>query len=175
MSDFQIVVRENKEDRIIKAANTGEDMFYWRVIECPLKDDCNAAAWKKGKVWSWQSEEACRSYVAGHLNRSGKHQLNESDAVYQAMFGAVAREISTFEEREKEREEDRQNNEERDFIRAHAPTSPPHPPPRALLAPGPLAPATPPIPPPRAAYHRSRSRRGYGGHGGGHHGGGGGG
>ena len=47
--------------------------------ECPLKEECSGAAWKRCACWGWTEAEAKQRLVE-HLVRSDKHSLSKEDA-----------------------------------------------------------------------------------------------
>jgi hypothetical protein len=105
----------NKEPKVLPAnEDDGMDRTYWRVACCPCAGSCCAASWKKGDVWSWESEVACLSYLAGHLHFSGKHFLGEEEAIAVAMAENTETHTSTYAEREVERKHELERTSWRD-------------------------------------------------------------
>lgn len=52
---------------------------YYFFGSCPCPDQCSDAAWKRSKVWGWTEEEA-RQRLRQHLQHSGLHQQDSSEA-----------------------------------------------------------------------------------------------
>ena len=57
---------------------------FWYVKECPLRDECSSAAWKKAQVWGYDAV-VCRFQLQEHLQKSGKHGLTEAQATELAL------------------------------------------------------------------------------------------
>jgi len=77
------------------------------IKECPHKEKCSADAFKRAAVWSYESEEKCKSYLAWHLNKSSLHYLPPTDATTEAAYAPVEIDIESFEDREEWRTEEK--------------------------------------------------------------------
>lgn len=76
----------------------------YRCERCPA-EGCSAKAWKRGRCWSWESEDQCRAYIAGHLRWSDLHKdLEKSAREDLVMAATITEDEQTYEEREAERE-----------------------------------------------------------------------
>ena len=67
----------------MSASEEGARRYYY-VKECPLRDECSAAAWKKAAVWGYEAV-VCRFQLQEHLQKSGKHRLTEAQATELAL------------------------------------------------------------------------------------------
>jgi len=86
----------------------GEPRSWWIVECCPSKDSdeigqCSVTSWKKANVWSYISEDACRSYLKYHLMYSGSHHLAEQEAEEVALATQPQLREETYEDRQQYR------------------------------------------------------------------------
>jgi hypothetical protein len=80
--------------------DNGEDRVLWTAKECPLMEECSAAAWKRAGCWSYTSQCRCRQKVRAHLLASGKHNVNGADAQRLADLVECEEARETYEDRE---------------------------------------------------------------------------
>ena len=77
------------------------------IAECPLAHECADSKnniFKGANVWSYESEQKCRNYLAHHLHCSGKHQHSKEGAMELAMGARVDMEQELFSERQEYRD-----------------------------------------------------------------------
>ena len=99
---------KNRESWYLKAEEDDDQLIRvgWRVHKCSVE---GCTTWKNAAVWSWESEDACRSYYKHHLKHSTAegHSWNENQAEFEAATVTIEDFEQTFAERQEEREQQR--------------------------------------------------------------------
>ena len=88
-----------------EAEDTGGDRLYWFCETCPLSHQCTPSSWKKAKIFSYVSEEACFEYLKKHLKHSSLHMCTEEEALEHLSNCEIKEEFETEETRVQVREE----------------------------------------------------------------------
>jgi len=103
---LDVTVEQNKEAWDVgEDDDEGHERVKYEVLECPRICECSKEAFKRGHVWSYESAEKCRSYLAWHLHKSSKHYLDRDEAVGEAYVADVQETIETQSDRQQQREE----------------------------------------------------------------------
>ena len=93
-------------------------MTFWYVTDCPAKEDCTKAAFKRAQVKSVKSAEECREYLRTHLMNSAHHQDLSRGAI-NVLVGEAQIEAYPFEHDEPKRKREDVDLRRRSPKRAH--------------------------------------------------------
>lgn len=100
----EITVEQNQETwDLCEGDDDGMDRIKYEVLECPRFSKCSKDAFKRGNVWSYESAEKCRSYLAWHLVKSSKHFLERDEALQEVYCTEVSETIETHADRVQQR------------------------------------------------------------------------
>jgi len=107
--NMELKAERNVENAVLSAdEDLGDPRSWWTVECCPSKEkeeigQCSVTSWKKAHVWSYISEDACRSYLKYHLMYSGSHNLAEPEAEEIALATIPQIQEETYEDRQQYR------------------------------------------------------------------------
>jgi hypothetical protein len=90
------------------------DRIYWKVLACPAPG-CSEASFKKKCIRSFINPERLIDYLALHLNRSSKHDMNQQQsydtaAAWVGMDENIEECTETFADRQEYREQVKQHH-----------------------------------------------------------------
>lgn len=80
-----------------------EKKTWYFIRECPLKEQCSSAAWKRAKVYSDTMDGAIEK-CARHLKVSSSHVISEDDAFNMATLALVESYTAAADEEEEEQQ-----------------------------------------------------------------------